>query len=102
MLFAALLQPGCAARRTDVAPHYVVYDGREVAMRITDRPGPIRSAVDFPRASEEALHPFLSISFPVIDHETEVMDLLRQTTSTKDFLRSLEERGFRVKRRGRL
>jgi hypothetical protein len=76
--------------------HWRVYDGDVAILEIIDEPGILTSTAPPPPDGYRATHPFLTGHALSAAHEDRLRTLLLAANSTDEFVRALEQAGFRV------
>ena len=92
-LIATVVAPGRGA--SDPAA-YLVFKGETPVLRIIDQPGPLASTALPPPGFKPPEHPFLSASALAPFEENELRRILDASGSTAEFLRNLEQAGYRI------
>jgi hypothetical protein len=77
---------------------YRVYWDGELALEVTDAPGPLISRAAPPPSpgTEPATHPFLTATAHLPQHETTLREVLDRSASLADYLGALRSMGFVV------
>lgn len=77
---------------------YVVFKGDQVVLDVTDRPGPLISkmAPPPPPGTGPRMHPFLSATASVPEHEQLLLQVLADSRSLAEYLARLTAFGYRV------
>jgi len=77
---------------------YLVFKGDEVVLDVTDRPGPLisKTASPPPSGTGPRMHPFLSATAYVPEHEQLLLQVLADSRSLVEYLAKLTASGYRV------
>ena len=78
---------------------YMVFKGETPVLQVVDKPGIVLSTALPPPGWKPPKHPFLTASASKPSEEHRLKQILDASTSTADFLRKLEEAGYRVRRK---
>lgn len=77
---------------------YLVFKGDQVVLDVTDRPGPLisRMAPSPPPGTGPRMHPFLSATAYVPEHEQLLLQVLADSRSLAEYLAKLTAFEYRV------
>jgi hypothetical protein len=77
---------------------YIVFWQDEIVLEVIDEPGPLVSRAGPPPCPDEkpVIHPFLSATAYVPEHESTLREALERSGSLAEYLDILRELGFRV------
>lgn len=76
---------------------YLVFKGDQVVLDVTDRPGPLISKMaPPPPGTGPRMHPFLSATAYVPEHEQLLLQVLAGSRSLAEYLAKLTAFGYRV------
>ncbi len=77
---------------------YLVFKGDQVVLDVTDRPGPLisKTAPPPPSGTGPRMHPFLSATAYVPEHEQLLLQVLADSRSLAEYLAKLQAHGYRI------
>lgn len=93
-LIGTVVAPGQGA--SDPAT-YLVFKGETPVLRVVDQPGPLVGTALPPPGFTPPEHPFLSASALSPFEESALRRILEDSGSTAEFLKNLEQAGYRVR-----